>query len=55
MRLIFLLVIAFNNVTVPLSSQKIIYKCTMNNSRHFVSTPPAPLERDCRINQEFEL
>lgn len=40
---------------LPFPHQTTLVTCTLNNGIHFVTTPECNLEKDCQIEQEFEL
>jgi hypothetical protein len=48
-------VVHVKGLNVPFPPQATAMTCTLNNGIHFVTTPECNLERDCRIEQEFEL
>jgi hypothetical protein len=40
---------------LPFPQQTTLVTCTLSNGTQFVTTPECNLEKDCRIEQEFEL
>ncbi|RPD53327.1 hypothetical protein L226DRAFT_540672 [Lentinus tigrinus ALCF2SS1-7] len=52
---VFVKVVGLRGLEVPIPEQSTKISCTLNNGIHFVTTPDAPLDRDCTIDQEFEL
>ncbi len=50
-----LVVVGLRGLEVPIPEQATKITCTLNNGIHFVTTPEAPLARECSIDQEFEL
>ncbi|OBZ69476.1 Septin ring organizing protein mid2 [Grifola frondosa] len=52
---VFVKVIGLKGLGVPLPHQPTTIVCTLNNGIHFVTTPESRLDKDCRIDQEFEL
>jgi hypothetical protein len=48
-------VVAARNLNLPLPQQPTIINCTLNNGIHFVTTPDCRLDKNCAIEQEFEL
>ncbi len=50
-----LVVVGLRSLEVPIPEQVTKITCTLNNGIHFVTTPEAPLARECSIDQEFEL
>jgi len=52
---VFVKVLGLRDIHIPLPSQPTFFTCVLNNGIHFVETPVVQLERDCHIEQEFEL
>ncbi|KAF8526015.1 hypothetical protein BU17DRAFT_41364, partial [Hysterangium stoloniferum] len=52
---VFVKVLSIRGLNVPLPQQSTSFTCTLNNGIHFVTTPECRLNRDARIEQEFEL
>ncbi|RDX41409.1 hypothetical protein OH76DRAFT_1489500 [Lentinus brumalis] len=52
---VFVKVVGLRGLEVPIPEQATKITCTLNNGIHFVTTPEAPLARECSIDQEFEL
>ncbi|KAI0249242.1 hypothetical protein BJV78DRAFT_713955 [Lactifluus subvellereus] len=52
---VFVRVAYAKGLDIPFPRQATVMTCTLNNGIHFVTTPECNLERDCRIEQEFEL
>ena len=48
-------VLQAKGLDLPFPQQTTLVTCTLNNGIHFVTTPESDLEKDCRIEQEFEL
>ncbi len=48
-------VLHVKGLDLPLPQETTIVTCTLNNGIHFVTTPECKLEKDCSIEQEFEL
>lgn len=43
------------DINVPLPNQETAFTVTLNNGIHCVETPESQLDKECRIDQEFEL
>ncbi|KAH9060540.1 hypothetical protein EDB87DRAFT_1615074 [Lactarius vividus] len=52
---VFVRVIHAKGLDLPFPQQNTLVTCTLNNGIHFVTTPECRLEKDCQIEQEFEL
>jgi len=52
---VFVRVLHAKGLKLPFPQQTTFTSCTLNNGIHFVTTPECNLERDCQIDQEFEL
>ncbi|KAH9973690.1 hypothetical protein BGW80DRAFT_1305837 [Lactifluus volemus] len=52
---VFVRVVCAKGLNLPFPRQTTVMTCTLNNGIHFVTTPECNMERDCRIEQEFEL
>ncbi|KAH9956185.1 hypothetical protein BC827DRAFT_1233366 [Russula dissimulans] len=52
---VFVKVLRAKGLKLPFPRQSTSMSCTLNNGIHFVTTPECNLERDCQIEQEFEL
>ncbi|KAF5386200.1 hypothetical protein D9615_002280 [Tricholomella constricta] len=52
---VFVKVLGVKGIRIPLPQQPTALTCTLNNGIHFVSTPECQLNKDFRIEQEFEL
>jgi len=48
-------VLRVKGLRVPFPQQATVVTCTLNNGIHFVTTPECKLEKNCQIEQEFEL
>lgn len=48
-------VVCAKGLDLPFPRQTTLVTCTLNNGIHFVTTPECNLEKDCQIEQEFEL
>jgi hypothetical protein len=51
----YLVVLHVKGLNLPFPKQRTVMTCTLNNGIHFVTTPECYLERECQIEQEFEL
>jgi hypothetical protein len=49
------LVLRVKGLNLPFPRQTTVMTCTLNNGIHFVTTPECNLEKNCQIEQEFEL
>lgn len=49
------LVLGVRLTQIPLPSSTTAVTCTLNNGIHFVTTPECKLEKETKIEQEFEL
>ncbi|KAG8810381.1 Bud site selection protein bud4 [Serendipita sp. 401] len=52
---VFVKVLGFRELQIPLPSQPTYFTCVLNNGIHFVETPASKLEEESIIDQEFEL
>ncbi|KAN0131906.1 hypothetical protein V8E53_010186 [Lactarius tabidus] len=52
---VFVRVLYAKGLHLPFPQQTTFVTCTLNNGIHFVTTPECKLEKDCQIEQEFEL
>ncbi|KIY64316.1 hypothetical protein CYLTODRAFT_457308 [Cylindrobasidium torrendii FP15055 ss-10] len=52
---VFVKALGIRRLTAPLPQEPTAFTCTLNNGVHFVTTPECRLERECPVNQEFEL
>ncbi|KAI0292552.1 hypothetical protein BC826DRAFT_1018621 [Russula brevipes] len=52
---VFVRVIHVKGLNLPFPRQTTVMNCTLNNGIHFVTTPECNLQKNCQIEQEFEL
>ncbi|KZT04730.1 uncharacterized protein LAESUDRAFT_727601 [Laetiporus sulphureus 93-53] len=52
---VFVKVLGIKSIVPPIPDHPTVINCTLNNGIHYVTTPECRLERECRIEQEFEL
>ncbi|KIJ51349.1 hypothetical protein M422DRAFT_26767 [Sphaerobolus stellatus SS14] len=52
---VFVKVVGFRGLNVPLPKEPTVFTCTLNNGIHSVVTPECKLAMDAKIEQEFEL
>ena len=48
-------VLRVKGLKLPFPQQTTVVTCTLNNGIHVVTTPECKLEKNCPIEQEFEL
>ncbi|KTW29229.1 hypothetical protein T552_01185 [Pneumocystis carinii B80] len=54
--LLFIRVIEIENLDLPLPEDKTLrFCCTLDNGRHYITTPWIPFTKNAKINEEFEL
>ncbi|KAH9942234.1 uncharacterized protein BXZ73DRAFT_87885 [Epithele typhae] len=52
---VFVRVMGLRGLKVPVPKEPTKITCVLNNGIHFVATPDSPFDRECTIDQEFEL
>ncbi|KAG8952523.1 Bud site selection protein bud4 [Tulasnella sp. 424] len=52
---VFVKVLGLRDINVPLPNQPTDFTVTLNNGIHCVETPETRLDKECRVEQEFEL